>query len=107
MNIDDFENHHYRTPELEQVDRQLAQLFSSSDLDKPDNIELINQLAAKRKVLVDEELAKLSDDERTEFAQKELKLNDEFALLAQSLLKQVKDDIVTFLRSRKAANKYK
>ena len=97
----------HTTPELERVNLQLAQLLSNQDPENPDNYEQFTQLTETRDKLVKKRLSELQEPQVSEFAKAEYQLNQEFVNMAQSLLSSVKDDLVQFIRGRKAVNRYK
>ena len=97
----------HTTPELERVNLQLAQLLSNQDPENPDNYEQFTHLTETRDKLVKKRLSELQEPQLSEFAKAEYQLNQEFVNMAQSLLSSVKDDLVQFIRGRKAVNRYK
>ncbi|CAB9493032.1 hypothetical protein [Alteromonas macleodii] len=69
--------------------------------------EQFHHLISLRHSIVLRELRRLSDDERSAFAENELTINRELEALALELKLAAKEEIVGFSRAQKAAKRYK
>lgn len=66
-----------------------------------------SQIVTERDTFIREHLESLNDEERKQFAQEELKVNERIAEVARKLLDSAKGDVTQFVRSQAAIKKYK
>ncbi|CAD5285981.1 conserved hypothetical protein [Alteromonas sp. 38] len=103
MNKNDLD--HSQTPiALREINEQIAAQFESSS--ESDFSEL-KALLVRRDSVIKEHLETLAPENKQEFANLELDVNNRLKEMAQSLLEEAKDDITRFVRSRSAVKKYK
>lgn len=94
--------HDTSTPELVDIGLQLEGLLEADEVDDKTLLALIVQ----RDELVTKHIATLDEESLNTFANAELKINQKLTLRAKSLLKTSLGEISSYLRGKKAVNKY-
>ena len=105
MKIQDL--NHSLTPEtLQDLNESIAAQLQL-DQEKSSDYAELKALLAQRDRLIKDHLKILTDNEKRQFAENELRVNRALEKLAQSLLESSKEDIIQFVRGKAAVKKYK
>jgi len=84
-----------------------ANIVAQLDKEDPTDYAELKALLLQRDKVINAHLHSLHDDEKRQFAQKEIVVNRSLEQVAQSLLQSSKEEIIQFVRGKAAVKKYK
>lgn len=95
--------HEFTPPKLIGLNDQITVIIDSENLDD----SLLLDVISEREAFINEHLSSLSKEQSKQFAEAELKVNEQLSTLVSSLFKESMAQLVKIARGRKAIEKYK
>ncbi|MBU3022170.1 hypothetical protein [Aestuariibacter sp. A3R04] len=98
-------NHSLTPPALADINAKILQCLAGED--EETRYQSLLKLIQARDDIIQSHLLTLDKNSARSFAEQEVSVNNKLSEVAQTLLKSAKDDVSHFLRSQKAAKKYR